>query len=155
MRDKLLERGPFNDTSRYKRSNTVFLLRWWENRKSRSRAPDFRRYVCRHSELILRARSRLIGMSVYWDRTFPRATTLTSCTTRTAGPEKVLLYNTSQGAWFWGLDSSVSKVTGCGFDDRRYNRGKGKNFCLHRHVHVDFGPNLASIRHVPELCSWG
>jgi len=62
-----------------------------------SRAPGFRPSVGRHSELIPRARSRLIGMSVYEVRMFPRATTLTGGSARTGGQEKVLLYNTLQG----------------------------------------------------------
>jgi len=62
-----------------------------------SRAPSFRLSVWRHSELIPRARSRLIGMSVYEVRMFPRVTTLTDGSARTDGQEKVLLYNTLQG----------------------------------------------------------
>jgi hypothetical protein len=97
----------------------------------------FRPSVRRHSELIPRARTRLIGMSVYEVRMFPRVTTLTGGSTRTVGQEKVLLYNTVQSTWS-DLRSlgSVSEVSGCGFDDRRYNPSRGRKFFLSQHVRL-------------------
>lgn len=98
MRNKLLEWRLFYYIDRYgcTRSDTVFLLHWLENHKNWSRAPSFGRSVLRHSELIPRTRSTLIGVSGYEDRMFPRVTTLTAASARTARPEKkVLLYNTT------------------------------------------------------------
>lgn len=104
------------------------------NRKNLSRAPSFSRSVLRHSELIPLARSRLIGVSGYEDRMFPRVTTLTASSARTARPEKKkCCYTTQHGLktvnrvhLSQSHDSSVSEVTGWGFDDRIYNPGRGE-----------------------------